>query len=219
MIGGTSSDDSTLGLTAICMRHIACLFGALFVSAGTATAQAQQPAESPKVPGYTIEITPLPPAATRGITELPLQVDMALAEQFVKLGYGPQILGQRGFQSTQFLTPELSTKQAAQLVRVVPEYGKFKGDRVAEGILRFAGRVSGVQFGREGSPVLYIHLPYWTHQTEGPINRGKGSRISDEENERLVAELRKVFVSELGAQEFGPDEINKRKIRIWWHHS
>jgi hypothetical protein len=46
-----------------------------------------------------------------------------------------------------------------------------------------------------------------------------GSRISDEEHAKLVAELHQVFVTKLGAQEFGADGINKRKIRIWWHHS
>jgi hypothetical protein len=129
------------------------------------------------------------------------------------------VLGQHGFQSTEFLTPMLSTRQAVQLVQLVPRYGKdFKGAEVAKGIQHFAGRVSSVQFGREGSPVLYIELPYWTHQREGPITKGVGSRISDQENQQLVQELRSVFVSELLAEEFSADPINKRRIRIWWHH-
>jgi hypothetical protein len=173
----------------------------------------------PNLPGYTVEVTPLPSSATRSITHLPLEVDIGLAEQFVKLGFGPNILGQRGFHSTHFLTPRLSTTQAAQLVRVVTEYGKFKGPLVAEGIKRFTGRVSGVEFGRERSPVLYVYLPHWTHQKEGPIGKGAGTRISDAEHEKLVAELRRVFVDELGAQEFGPDGPGSRKLRIWWHHS
>jgi hypothetical protein len=180
---------------------------------------AQTPQDLPKVPGYTIEATPLPQSVTQGITHLPLEVDIALAEQFVRLGFGPNILGKRGFHSPKFLTPRLSTTQASQLARVVPEYGKFKGASVAEGIKRFAGRVSGVEFGREGSAVLYFHLPYWTHQREGPVTKGAGTRISDDEHSKLVAELRQVFVTELGAQEFGRDRPNTRTIRIWWHHS
>jgi hypothetical protein len=96
-----------------------------------------------------IETTPLPASAARKIMEIPLPVDINLAKQFVKLGFGPVILGEVGFQSTEFLTPVLSTRQAAELVLLVPEYGPFKGDAVAEGILKFAGRVSGVAFGRE----------------------------------------------------------------------
>jgi hypothetical protein len=181
-------------------------------------AQSQQVA-SPKIPDHSVEIVALPPSATAGITEHPLEVDINLAEQFVKLGFGPQVLGQRGFQSTEFLTPMLSTRQAAQLIQLVPQYGKdFKGAEVAKGIQRFAGRVSSVQFGREGSPVLYVELPYWSHQREGPITKGVGSRISDEENQQLVQELRNVFVNQLLAEEFSADPINNRRIRIWWHH-
>ena len=165
-----------------------------------------------------IETTPLRSSAVGKITEIPLPVDMNLAKQFVRLGFGPMVLGEVGFQSTEFLTPVLSTRQASELVLLVPEYGPFKGAAVANGIQRFAGRVSGVAFGRELSPVLYVHLPYWTHQREGPNTKGIGTKISDKENEQLVAELKKVFVDELEAEEFGPDTINSRVIRIWWHH-
>jgi hypothetical protein len=165
-----------------------------------------------------VETTPLGKASTLGITQIPLEVDMTLAEQFVRIGFGPQILGQRGFQSTQFLTPRLSTAQAAQLVLVVPEYGNFKGTAISEGIKRFAGRVSAVEFGREGSPVLYFDLPYWTSQREGPMAREKGTPISEAESRQLVEELRRVFVGALGAEEFGPDPLDRRRIRVWWHH-
>ena len=197
----------------VCVAPVlACLLA--FQSSG----QAQQ-VDSPKIPDQSVELVPLPPSATAGITEHPLEVDISLAEEFVKIGFGPQILGQRGFQSTQFLTPPLSTRQASQLVQLVPEYGRyFKGVEVAKGIQRFAGRVSSVQFGREGSPVLYMDLPYWTHQREGLLTKVPGQRISDQENQQLVQELRKVFVDQLLAEEFSADPINKRTIRIWWHH-
>jgi hypothetical protein len=177
----------------------------------------QSPQDSPPSVGFTIKATQLPSSAAAGITEIPLPVDMDLAKQFVTIGFGPKVLGRMGFQSTEFLTPTLSTRQASELVLLVPEYGPFKGAEVAKAIQRFAGRVSGVAFGREGSPVLYLHLPYWTGQREGPLPRPQGSKISDQDNEQLVKELRKVFVDELGAEEFGPDSINKRVIRIWWH--
>lgn len=199
------------------MKYLTSL-ATLTFAAFTLHAHAQQATSPTKAPADSVEMTPLGKPATLGITQIPLEVDITLAEQFVRLGFGPQILGQRGFQSTQFLTPPLSTTQAAQLVLVVPEYGNFRGALVAEGIKRFAGRVSSVQFGREGPPVLYIDLPYWTHQREGPLPRENGTRISDAENMRLVAELRKVFVEGLAAEEFGPDPVSKRKIRIGWHH-
>jgi hypothetical protein len=154
--------------------------------------------DSPPSAGFTIKATQLPSSAAVGITEIPLPVDMDLAKQFVTIGFGPMVLGETGFQSTQFLTPVLSTRQASRLVLLVPEYGPFKGAEVAKGIQRFAGRVSGVAFGREGSPVLYVHLPYWTHQREGPLPRPQGSKITDQDSEQLVEELRSVFVGEPG---------------------
>ena len=187
------------------------------VNAAAPSGQSQQQSV-PNIPGYTLEVTQLPSSAAAAMTELPLEVDMDLAEKFVKIGFGPQVLGKRGFQSTQFLTPMLSTRQAAQLIQLVPEYGSFNGALVANALLRFKGRVSSVQFGREGSPVLYIDLPYWTHQREGPVVKGAGVRIPEEENQQFIQELRKVFVEELHAEEFSTDRISKRTVRIWWHH-
>ena len=212
------SAQSSPGRSHDSRSNIVASIAALSFAALAQHAQAQQATDATKAPTYSVEVTPLGKASTLGITQIPLEVDMGLAEQFVRIGFGPQILGQRGFQSTQFLTPPLSTTQAAELVLVVPEYGSFKGGLVADGIKRFSHRVSSVQFGREGSPVLYIDLPYWTHQREGPFPRENGTRISEADNSRLVEELRKVFVDELAAEEFGPDPINKRRIRIWWHH-
>ncbi|MBS0447759.1 MAG: hypothetical protein JSR59_17605 [Proteobacteria bacterium] len=185
------------------------------LAASCAWGQAQ-PAQI-AVPGHTVEVTPLPPKAFPTPKRLPLEVDTEAAETFVRLGFGLFLPGGKNFQSTEFLTPLLSTEQAAHLVELVPEYRTFRGKAVAEAIRRLSGWVSGVQFGREGAPVVYIELPYWTDQREGPVTVGTGARISDEENAKFVEELRAVFVGQLGAEEFGPDRIRKRLIRIWWH--
>ena len=167
--------------------------------------------------GYFVEAK-APPAATMAAESpdgqklvLPLEVDQQAAEAFVRLGFGLNE-GQR-FQSAAFLTPFLRTTQAAPLIRLVKEYNEFNGERVAEAVEKFRGRVMGLEFGREGSPVLYIDLPYWTHQREGADTIGQGTRISDAENDRLVEELRQVFVDDLKANEFG---VDGRRVRAWW---
>ena len=142
---------------------------------------------------------------------LPLEVDQQVAENFVRIGFG--LTENRRFQSTEFLTPRLRTSQASPLIRLVKGYNEFNGERVALAVEKLHGRVSGVQFGREGSPVLYIELPYWTHQREEYAQRGTGTRISDDEAEKFVAELRQVFVNELKADEFS---VNRRRVRVWW---
>jgi hypothetical protein len=77
----------------------------------------------------------------------------------------------------------------------------------------FEGRVSTVQFGREGSPVIYVDLPYWTHQREGATSLATRVRISDEDNAKLVDELRSAFVGQLKADEFS---VQRRRVRVWW---
>ena len=116
----------------------------------------QQQSRLPAAPEHALEITRMPAPANSMIKELPLEVDMELAKKFVAIGFGSRMPGKPGFQSTQFLTPRLGTRQAAELIRLVPEYGNFRGAPVADAILKFSRRVSAIQFGREGSPVLYV---------------------------------------------------------------
>lgn len=142
---------------------------------------------------------------------LPLEVDLHVAETFVRIGYRLD-LNQR-FQSTEFLTPRLRTAQAVPLIRLVKAYNDFDGERVASTVEQLRGRVSGIEFGREGSPVLYIELPYWTHQREEVVSVGPGTKISDAETDEFVAELRKLFVDGLKADEFS---VNRRRVRVWW---
>ena len=143
---------------------------------------------------------------------LPLEVDQQVAEDFVRIGFG--LNRNQRFQSTEFLTPRLRTSQAAPLIRMVKQYNEFNGERVATAVVKLHGRVSGVEFGREGSPVLYLELPYWTHQREEADTSGMGVKISDNDNDVFMAELRQVFVSELKADEFS---ARGRRVRIWWN--
>jgi hypothetical protein len=152
---------------------------------------------------------PVPGASQPPGPLLPLEVDARLAEQFVRIGFGLE----QGFQATAFLTPRLRTAQAAPLIRLVKAYNEFQGEPVAAAVAALRGRVSGVEFGREGSPVLYLELPHWTHQREETAAAGPGSRIPDAEHDQFVAELRRVFVTGLKADEFS---VDRRRVRIWW---
>lgn len=140
---------------------------------------------------------------------LPLEVDTKLAETFVRIGYGLE----KGFQSTDFLTPRLRTTQAVPLIKLVKQYNEFEGEKVAAAVQQLRGKVSGIEFGRDGSPVLFIELPYWTHQREETLTEGMGVKIEDKENDQLVAQLKQVFVAELKASEFS---IRGRRVRVWW---
>lgn len=161
--------------------------------------------------GYLLEGKPELTATAPTVQDLvlPLEVDLKVAEDFVRIGYG--IDKERRFQSTEFLTPRLRSTQAAHLVRLVKQYNNFEGERVASAVTSLRGRVAGVEFGREGSPVLYLELPYWTNQREEAT--GPGVKIAAAENDDFVAELRALFVNELKADEFS---ARGRRVRIWW---
>lgn len=161
--------------------------------------------------GYYLEhkSQPSSPPPVASEQPLPFEVDLKVAEEFVRIGYGVD-KGQR-FQSPEFLTPRLRTSQAAQLIGLVKQYNQFEGEQVASAVLALKGRVAGVEFGREGSPVLYLYLPFWTYQREEA--EGPRVRIEDAENDKLVAELRTLFVGKLKADEFS---VQDRRIRIWW---
>jgi len=169
--------------------------------------------------GYVLESKAPPSAAAASAASssgardsvLPLEVDQQVAETFVRIGFGLN-KGQR-FQSMEFLTPRLRTSQAVPLISLVKQYNEFDGERVSAAVEKLRGRVSGIEFGREGSPVLYIELPYWTHQREEATTAETDAKIPEAENDKFVAELRQVFVDELKADEFS---VNRRRIRVWW---
>lgn len=137
---------------------------------------------------------------------------MNLVEQFVRIGFGPPYR-HSGFQSTHSLTRRLSAAQASQLVLDVPEYGSFqrRGGQRRDQALRRSDIGRRVRARKLSGAVLRSFL--LDASAEG-LFRGKGTRISDAENKQLVEKLRKVFVQRIG--EFGPDQIDPRRIRIWW---
>ena len=136
------------------------------------------------------------------------------AVAFVKLGYGDQFDGE--FRSLNFLTDELDTETAQAVVALIDHYNAYDGVKVAAALGRFQGRISRYRFGRDQSPVLLISLPYWTSQREHSSDSGRGERIDAKAHAKTVDELRKVFVDELQADEFGVDPIFDRTLRVWW---
>jgi hypothetical protein len=187
------------------VRSIIFIVATVFASAcdnGGGNYISTQAAASAPVP---VPGTPRPPEMV-----LPLEVDHKVAETFVRIGFGLE----KGFQSTDFLTPRLRTIQAVPLIKMVKQYNEFEGERVAAAVQELRGEVSGVEFGRDGSPVLFIELPYWTHQREETLTEGMGVKIEDKENEQFVARLKRVFVTELKASEFS---VRGRRVRVWWN--
>jgi hypothetical protein len=143
----------------------------------------------------------------------PQNIRVREAVEFVKLGYGDNF--GLSFRSLYFRTEELTTAEAQAAMRTI-SYDGFDGNKVAEAIEQFRGKFVAYEFGREGSPVLYVCLPYWTHQREGEAPSKMGTRIDNAEIDMLVAKLKDTLVGKLHADEFDIVEMGWRKVRAWW---
>ncbi len=111
-----------------------------------------------------------------------------------------------------FRCNRVDTDTAMELVDVIGGYNNFNPDLVKEAMKCFQGRVMRYEIGREYSPVIYIWLPYWTHQRENsPLTSGE--YIPEDDQERLKKEIMQTF------GRAGPDEVSewvKNVLRFWW---
>jgi hypothetical protein len=140
-----------------------------------------------------------------------------VAQQFVRFGFGEHVDESAPFYAPDFITQVLTTTEAQSILTIVQRYNTFFGGTVAGGLERFRGRVHGWQFGRAGSPVLLMSLPYWTHQVEEmPQGAPVGKPVSDEETLALVDELRQVFMNELDAIRFEAVDNTGHLFRAQW---
>lgn len=145
---------------------------------------------------------------------------------FVRLGYGDS--HDLYVRSLDFRTECLSTSLMQQALRLVPEYNAFEGAKIADGIEKLHGEIMCWQFGREGSPVIYMQIPYWLGQAEKacpelhdkedaqPCPRPDNDRrLTEAESTDLTRRAKALFQS-LHADEIGFDQIAKNTLRIWW---
>ena len=140
-----------------------------------------------------------------------------LAQQFVRLGFGDTIDPESPFRSLEFLTQELTTPEAQEVVSVVKRFNEFDGEAVAKAIGRFRGRVMGWKFGCAGSPLLIVSLAPWTHQIEDTSPHAPtGRRHTERENTALLTELRQMFLSELHADKFQMNGDVEYEFGAWW---
>lgn len=137
------------------------------------------------------------------------------ARTFVMLGYSDILDVGSEFRSLEFFTDLMPTNEIRELVGMIKSYNAFQGERVAQAIERFGGRVEGWRFGRAGSPALEVKLPYWTHQIEGVSPQTEGVRISDADHESLLQELFKLAHT-LGADVCETTDESRHTVRIWW---
>ena len=92
--------------------------------------------------------------------------------EFVRLGY------QVSLDWRVHLNNRATFNAAMNLVR---GYNNFDGPKVSKTIGSVYDDAMHVEFGRERSPVLYVTLPFWTHQRIGSEYSGMGDPYSREQ--------------------------------------
>ncbi len=122
--------------------------------------------------------------------------------------------------------PITDWKELCSTLRAVGGYNNFDPERVIDQLRPLFGDLSSVEVGREASPVLYVHLPYWTHQqitrTDGH-ECGMGERIDDADRRTLArglfAAMRAAGADEISderADAFGQVSEDPYRLRFWW---
>lgn len=98
-------------------------------------------------------------------------------------------------------------------------YNQFKGRELAKVLreLHNKGLIMDLRFGREGSTVVYVKPPYWTHQASNYQGNPEDTRkITEKEREEMFKEI----LAKL--KELNPEEITIvdpetfPKVRAWW---
>jgi hypothetical protein len=60
-----------------------------------------------------------------------------------------------------------------------------------------------------------VDFAHWTHQLEDTPSRPSGTRISEQDRDSLISELRNLFLHQLGADKFESDDV-ELSCGAWW---
>ncbi len=115
-------------------------------------------------------------------------------EAVIKIGYGDLYdLDVRLL----WFRERINRNRVRQVLALVPSYGRFRGKKVGKELEALIDNhfVDFVYFGREYSPVLYLHLTITEDQSK-------------------AREIVEQVMRDRGAQEVQDDGLNS--IRVWW---
>jgi hypothetical protein len=147
--------------------------------------------------------------------------------QFIKLGYDV---------SLSFRATMNNWETFAASLRAIGGYNRFNAEDVIASFRELFDNSMTVEFGRESSPVMYISLPFWTHQRKGSPSYGMGEHYTNEQRQDMARAIidwaRSVHADEISVSQFGsvgnrPDDVwvtpysnapgdNPYRIRLWW---
>lgn len=100
----------------------------------------------------------------------------------------------------------------SEAVKMIGKYNNFDPEKVNEAMKVIWPVISYVQIGREGSPVLYVNIPYWDNQRTMGSDSAQAVKLTKEEQNNIIFSLKKEIYKTL------PDEVSVENnvVRLWW---
>lgn len=96
-------------------------------------------------------------------------------------------------------------------LRMIGRYNEFNPDAVIEKLAPIWVQLMDVKIAREGSPALYIGVPYWSSQAIGWVD-GVSSPFTFDQRRAMLAKVREAL------QGLEIDELDETGagFRVWW---
>lgn len=104
----------------------------------------------------------------------------------------------------------------------------FDPERIRDTIEEIFDDATRIEYGHEGSLVLYVHIPFWTHQRIGETNHRDRKKYTQEERKdfvkRIISWGRSMRADEIMTRQFRPfgEYVCNRPgedpicVRLWW---
>ena len=131
----------------------------------------------------------------------------------VALAYGDYQNPPRGCRLLTFRSESVTDfQQCCELLSLIGRCNAFNCARVLAELRPIFSKLMSVEIGREGSPVIYAHVPYWRHQAIEWTGAGSGEPIPEEERRALTTEfldaMRRAAADEISDEGYA--------LRAWW---
>lgn len=131
----------------------------------------------------------------------------------ISLAYGDCQIPPRSCRLLDFRSePVTDFDVLCEILRLVGRYNRFNPSKVLSELEPLFPRLSGVEIGRAGSPVIYARVPHWTHQAIRWCEPGMGTPLTDHHRHEIARSFMEAM-RRAQADELSDDGAT---CRAWW---
>ena len=142
-----------------------------------------------------------------------------VSEFLVKLVYGEDFHMPTRLLDTKIEAMYERVPELIDAIRLVKSYNNFRGEALSDvlRVLHERGYIMEIEFGREGSAVVYVQPPYWNYQASNYDRETLGTSSARKYGDVELEAMKKRIADAL--RELEPDELHETRfntIRAWW---